>query len=63
MKKVKSVNFISSSILIFALIDFKAVSFIKVITKTVNDPNIEDNEEYLNIRETTIQVKINKKLN
>ena len=49
--------------MIFALIDFKAVSFIKVTTKTVNDPNIEDNEEYLNIRETTIQVKINKKLN
>ena len=63
MKKVKSVNFISSSILIFSLIDFKAVSLIKVITKTVNDPNIEDNDEYLNIRETTVQVKINKKLN
>ena len=43
--------------------DFKAVSLMKVIIKTVNDPNIEDNEEYLNIRETTNQVKINKKLN
>ena len=35
----------------------------KVTTKTVNDPNNEDSEEYLNIRETTNQVKINKKLN
>ena len=43
--------------------DFKAVSLIKLITKTVNDANIEDKEEYLNIRETTNQVKINKKLN
>ena len=63
IKKVKSVNFISSSILIFSLIDFKAVSLMKVTTKTVNDPNIEDSEEYLNIRDTTNQVKINKKLN
>ena len=47
----------------FALTDFKAVSLIKVITKTVNEPNIEDSDEYLNIRETTNQVKINKKLN
>ena len=43
--------------------DFKAVSLTKDTIKTVNDPNIEDNEEYLNIRETTNQEKINKKLN
>ena len=43
--------------------DFKAVSFTKDTIKTVNDPNIEDNEEYLNMRETTNQEKINKKLN
>ena len=47
----------------FTLTDFKAVSLIKVTTKTVNEPNIEDSDEYLNIRETTNQVKINKKLN
>ena len=35
----------------------------KLTIKTVKDPNIEDKEEYLNIRETTNQVKINKKLN
>ena len=45
------------------LIDFKTVSLIKVTTKTVNDANIEESEEYLNIKETTNQVKINKKLN
>ena len=43
--------------------DFKAVSLTKDTIKTVNDPNIEDKEEYLNIRETTNQEKINKKLN
>tara|TARA_Y100001960_G_scaffold232853_1_gene244689 strand:+ start:327 stop:533 length:207 start_codon:yes stop_codon:yes gene_type:complete len=63
IKKINNVNFISSLIFIFSLIDFKAVSLIRVITKTVNDPNIEDKEEYLNIRETTNHVKINKKLN
>ena len=63
IKKVKRINLKSSSIFIFSLIDFKAVSLIRVITKTVNDPNIEDKEEYLNIRETTNHVKINKKLN
>ena len=39
------------------------MSFIKVTTKTVRDENIDDNEENLNIRETTIHVNINKKLN
>ena len=63
IKKINSINFISSSKLIFALIDFKAVSLIKLTTKTVNDPNIDDKEEYLKIRDTTNHVKINKKLN
>ena len=44
-------------------IDFNAVSFIRVTTKTVREENIDDNEEYRNIRDTTTQVKINKKLN
>ena len=39
------------------------VSLIKETTKTVNVENIEDIEEYLNIKETTSHVKINKKLN
>ena len=42
--------------------DFNALSLIKVTTKTVKDENIDDKEEYLNIRETTTQVKINNKL-
>ena len=63
IKKIKRINFIFSSITIFGLIDFKAVSLIKQIIKMVSDANIEDNEEYLNINKTTIQVKINNKLN
>ena len=45
------------------LIYFRAVSLITVITNTVKDANIDDNEEYLKINATTIQVKINNKLN
>ena len=48
---------------IFALIDFKKVYFTELTTKTVNELNIEDKEEYLNISDITIHVKINKKLN
>ena len=40
-----------------------AVSFIKVTINTVNDENKDDTEEYLNIRVTTNQVKINSKHN
>ena len=43
--------------------EVRAVSLIELTTKTVNDPNIEDKEEYLKIRDTTNHVKINKKLN
>ena len=39
------------------------VSRKKFITKTVNDENIDDKEEYLNIKDTIIQVNINKKHN
>ena len=45
------------------LIAFTAFSLKKVITKTVKEENIDDKEEYLNIRETTTHVKINKTLN
>jgi len=63
IKKINKINFISSSILLFIFIEFNAVSLIKVITKTVKEENIEDTEEYLNIKETASQVNINKKLN
>jgi len=33
----------------------------KFITRTVNEENIEDKDEYLNISETIIHVKMNKK--
>ena len=41
----------------------KAVSLTNVTTKTVNDENIDEIEEYLNISETTIHAKINKNPN
>ena len=63
IKKMNSINFIFSSIFILGSIDFKALSLINVTTKTVREENIEDREEYLNINETTNQVKINRKLN
>ena len=47
----------------FGFIDFNAVSLIATTTKTVNDENIDDKDEYLNIKETTSHVKINNKLN
>ena len=40
-----------------------AVSLIDDTTKTVIEENIEDTEEYLNIKDTADHVKINKKLN
>ena len=40
-----------------------AVSLINDTTKTVNDENMDETEEYLNINETTSHVKINNKLN
>ena len=60
---MNSINFIFSPISIFGSIDCKAVSLINVTTKTVNDENIEDKDEYLNIKETANHVKINNKLN
>ena len=49
--------------------EFKEISFTitvsltKFTTKTVSAPNIEDKEEYLKIKDTIIQVKINNKPN
>jgi len=39
------------------------MSLNKFTTNTVRDANIEDSDEYLNIKETTNQVKINNILN
>ena len=63
IKKINKINVISSPVTIFGSINFNVLSFIKVTTNTVNEENIEDREEYLNIRDTTNQVKINNKLN
>ena len=63
IKKISKIILKSSESLKFILIDLKVVSFIKATTKTVIAANIDETEEYLNINETTIQVKINNKLN
>ena len=63
MKKIKSINFISVAKTKFGSIALTAFSLNKVTTNTVKEENIEDKEEYLNIRETTTHVKINKTLN
>ena len=63
IKKIKSINFASSLIFRLGSIDFRAVSLINVTTNTVIEENIDEIEEYLNIRKTTSQVKTNNKLN
>ena len=63
IKKTNKINFISSLIYASERIDLRAISLSKDTTNTVKDANIEDKEEYLNIRETVNQVNINKKLN
>ena len=63
MKKIKSINFISAAKIKFGSIALTAFSLNKVTTSTVKEENIDDKEEYLNIRETTTHVKINKTLN
>ena len=63
MKKINSTNLISAPKSIIGLIVFNATSLVKATTKTVKEENIEDKDEYLNIKETTTHVKINNKLN
>ena len=63
IKKTNKINFISSLIYASERIDLRAISLSKDTTNTVKDANIEDREEYLNIRETVNQVNTNKKLN
>ena len=60
MKKKNNINFILSWKEKFGSIDIKTFSLKKVTTKTVKEENIDDKEEYLNIRDTATQVKINK---
>ena len=63
IKKINNINFISAAKIKFGSIALTAFSLNKVITNTVKEENIDDNEEYLNIKETTTHVKINKILN
>ena len=63
IKKINRIKFISVPPLKFGSIDFTTFSLIIVTTNTVREENIEDKEEYLNIRDTTNQVKTNNKLN
>jgi hypothetical protein len=63
IKKINKINFISSSTYVLEAIDCSAVSLIKVTINTVKDENIEDRDEYLNIRETVSHVNINRRPN
>ena len=63
IKKINKINLISSSAYALEAIYCSAVSLIKVTTNTVRDENIEDRDEYLNIKETANHVNINKSPN
>ena len=62
MKKINNINFISAAKTKFGSSALIAFSLNKVTTNTAKEENIDDKEEYLNIRETANQVKINKAL-
>tara|TARA_B100001123_G_C15137391_1_gene957983 strand:- start:526 stop:780 length:255 start_codon:yes stop_codon:yes gene_type:complete len=63
--KIKKINrILESGIFVFAVTDASddiTVYLKKFTTKTVNDENNDETEEYLKIRDVTIQVNINKK--
>ncbi len=63
MKKINNINFISTAKTKFGSIALTTFSLNRVITRTVKEENIDDKEEYLKIKETVTQVKINKTLN
>ena len=63
IKKINNISFISSLEFKLLLIELSVVSLIIVTTKIVKEEKIDDTEEYLKIKVTTTQVKINKKLN
>ena len=47
---------------VFTSKNFNTFSFINEMTKIVNEANMDETEEYLNIKETTNQVNINRRL-
>ena len=62
--KIKKINSIFESTILAEdknSVEFIKVSFMKFTTKTVKEANIEDTDEYLNIRVITNQVNANKK--
>ena len=63
MKKINSIKFILLGKIKFGSIALTTFSLNKFTISTVREENIDDKEEYLNIRETVTRVKINKKLN
>ena len=70
IKKINKTNDISTDRSIFFVCSVvilvnkgNVISLIDDTTKTVNDENMDETEEYLNIKETTTHVKINNKLN
>ena len=70
IKKINKTNDISTDGSIFFVCSVvilankgNVISLIDDTTKTVNDENMDETEEYLNIKETTTHVKINNKLN
>ena len=62
IKKINSINVILTSVLVFLLIDSNTILLANSTTKTVNVEKIDDKDEYLNIKETVNQEKINKRL-
>ena len=63
MRKINNINFILAAKTKFGSIALRAFSLNRVTTNTVKEEKIDDKEEYLNINETVIHVKINRKLN
>ena len=63
IKNTNSISFKLSAVYIFESIDRSAVSLITVTINTVKEENIDDKDEYLNIKETTTHVNINSKAN
>jgi len=61
IKNINSIRLISSPRFILGFIDSRAKYFTNDTTKTVNEENIDESDEYLNINKITTHVKINKK--
>ena len=57
IKRINKINFISSPKLTFGEIIFKALSFTEVTTKTVNEENIDDKDEYLEITPDSVRLR------